>query len=171
MILKTFVGSNYRKDMFRVLLVVFPACFFIISCAQSLDRVKITDARHLLDDRQMDSVTAGAVRIDLELSSTAEGPSAVTSTQGSITAARSTVLRIAVDPSAPEPARARLLGVSMAELVFANGKADAAGTSNVACSANPIAVGDAAYVAQSRTATAISATCSCSGFAVGLVTQ
>ena len=131
----------------------------------------MADARRLLDDRQMDSITAGAVRIDLELSSAAEGPTAVTSTKGSITTARSTVLRIAVDPSAPDPAGARVLGVSMAELVFAAGKADATGTSNVECSANPTAVGNAAYIAQSRTVTAISATCSCSGFAIGLVTQ
>jgi hypothetical protein len=168
-VLKICVRNDYLKDMFRALLI--PACFFIIGCVPSLDRAKVVDASQLLDDRQMDSVTAGAVRIDLELSAAAEGPSAVTSTQGSITSAQSTVLRIAVDPSAPEPARARLLGLSMAELIFATGKADAAGTNNVACSANLAAVGDAIYIAQSRTATAVSATCSCSGFAVGLVTQ
>jgi hypothetical protein len=157
--------------MFRALFIVVPACLLFASGARSLDRARVADARKLLDDRQMDSVTAGAVRIDLELSSAAEGPSAVTATQASISSARSTVLRIAWDPSAPEAARARLLGVSTADLVFGNGKASAAGISNVQCSANPTAVGDAAYIAQSTTTTTVSATCSCSAFAIGLVTQ
>jgi hypothetical protein len=132
---------------------------------------KVGAARKFLNDNQLDSVTAGGTSIDIELSAAAEGPTAVASTQGSITTALTSVLRIAMDLSAPEPARARLQGVSTAEVVFANGKAGAVGTSNVQCSAIPTAVGDAAYVAQARTATAISATCSCSGFAIGIVTQ
>jgi hypothetical protein len=126
-------------------------------------------ARKSLSDAQLDSVTAGTASMHIELFAAAEGPAAVTSTQGSIATAQSNVLRIAVDPSAPEPARARLLGVSTADLIFANGKADAAGASAPQCLATPTAVGDAAYVAQSRTATAISATCACAGFAIGIV--
>jgi hypothetical protein len=120
---------------------------------------------------ELDHVTAGGVKVDLELSASAEGPAAVTSTQGSITTARATVLKIAVDPSAPAPARARLLGASAAELLFAMGKANAAGSSDVQCSAAANAVGDAAYMMQSRIATAISAVCSCSAFAVGIIPQ
>jgi hypothetical protein len=59
-------------------------------------------------------VTAGGVNVDLELSASAEGSTAVTSTQGSIKTTHTTMLQIAVDPSAPAPARARLLGVSAA---------------------------------------------------------
>jgi hypothetical protein len=108
-----------------------------------------------LNDSELDSVTAGGVKVDLELSASAEGSTAVTSTQGSITAAHTTVLQIAVDPSAPAPARARLLGVSAADVLFAIGKANAAGTSDVQCSAAANAVGDAAYVMQSGITTTI----------------
>jgi hypothetical protein len=149
--------------------VIVESSHFAIGEERKRD-AKVADVRKFLNDKELDSVTAGGVRIDLELSADAEGPTAVTSTQGSIRTTRTTVLLLAMDPSAPEPARARLLGVSAAELAFAAGKADAAGTIDVQCSAAPTGVGDAMYVAQSRTVTAISATCSCSAFGIG-VTQ
>lgn len=164
-------GSPSQKYRFWTLFILFPACFFTANCARSLDPVKVVEARRLLNDKELDSVTAGAVSIDVELSAAAEGTNAVTSTQGSIATARGTVLRIAVDPSAPEPARARLLGVSTADFALGIGKANAEGTSNVGCSASVIAVGDVTYIAQSRIATAISATCSCSALGIGIVTQ
>lgn len=160
---------RFQKNISRVLFIVFPAFFLITSCARSPNQTKVVEARILLGDNQMDSVTAGSLRVDLELSSDAQGPTASMSTQGSIRTAQSTVLRIAVDTSAPEAARARLLGVSTGELVFAMGKADAVGTSNAQCSASPVAVGDAAYVVQSRNVLPTSATCSCSAFAIGIV--
>jgi hypothetical protein len=165
------LGSPFRKHHFRILVIIFPACLFIAGCARSFDVATTVDARRFLNDRELDSVTAGGVKVDLELSASAEGPAAVTSTQGSIITARATVLKIAVDPSAPAPARARLLGISTAELLFAMGKANAAGTSDVQCSAVANAAGDAAYTLQSRIATAISAVCSCSAFAVGIIQQ
>ena len=165
------VGAPSRKSYFWPLFILLPACFLISNCAQSLHPAKVADLHRFLNDRELDSVTAGGVGIDLELSAGAEGTTAVTSTQGSITTARSSVLRIAVDPSAPEPARARLLGVAAVELVFANGKANAAGTSNAQCSAASAAFGDAIYVAQSKTVTGTTATCSCSGFGIGIVAK
>jgi hypothetical protein len=159
------------EGFFRALLILLPVSFFSAGCAGSIEVARVVEVRKFLNDNELDLITAGAASIDLELSAAAQGPTAVTSTQGSITTAHSTVLRIAVDPSAPEAARVRLLGVSAAELVLAIGNANATGTSNVQCSANATPVGDITYVAQSRNATAISAICSCSALAIGIVTQ
>ena len=127
--------------------------------------------RTVLDDKALDLVIAGAARADLDLSAAADGPTAVVSTQGSITAARGTVLRIAIDPEAPGPAQAKLLSQSVADFVLANGKAEASGTDNAQCSASLAVIGDVTYVTQSRMTTPTSATCLCSGFAIGFVGQ
>jgi hypothetical protein len=164
---KIWIGNRSQQDSFRTVLVLFSAWFFVASCVQSLG----AETRRALTDAELDTVTAGGAKVSLELSSTAQGPAAFASTQGSILRTHSPVLHVAVDPLLPVTMRAKLLGVITAELIFANGKANAAGASNVQCSAIPVAAGDAAYVAQSAMATTISAMCFCSGFAIGILPQ
>ena len=136
-------------------------CLLAAEAANAVDRAAV------LNDAQLDSVTAGSASVDLELSASAEGATAITSTKGLITTGRATVLRIAIDPSAPEAPR--LLGSSAAEFVFGVGTADASGTKKVGCSAIATPVGDVTLLTQSSSVTGTSATCSCSAFAISLV--
>jgi hypothetical protein len=165
------LGSRLRKHLFYVLFVLLPACLLTASPARSLEATKVLHSAKVLNDRQLDSVTAGAVSINLDLSASAEGPTAVTSTQGSIRNARTTVLLLGMNLAAPKSAQAQLIGMPTADLVFAIGKAGASGASDAGCSAVLSGVGNALYVAQSRTSTPISATCYCSAFAIGIVSR
>jgi len=149
---------------------VVPA-ILLASCAQTLGPVQAPSALTVLDDKELDTVTAGAASVDLELAASAVGPKAVTSTQGTITSARTTVLRIAIDPSVPSLAAVKVIGASTADLVLGAGAADAAGGTIAQCSAIPTALGDFAALAQSRATTPSSATCTCSAFAIGLVSH
>jgi hypothetical protein len=126
-----------------------------------------------LDDEQLDQVTAaGEVRIDVELSANATGPSAITSTQGSVAVGRTTASRVEIDPAAPEQARVRLLGQVEVDVGIAYGKAQAAGSQDATCSAvSTISGADYTVTAQSQTFTAISATCTCTAMAVGFLTH
>ena len=87
--------------------------------------------------------------------------------------ARTTLLRVALDPAAltptpqARPAQGRLLGISTAQLLFAAGKAQATGASNAQCSAAMNVVGDVVYLVQSTAVTAVSAICSCAAFVIG----
>ena len=157
------------RHVFGAFLTFLVLSLFIAGCVHTPKLAKAPDARRILDDRQLDSVTAGAVSVDLELSASAAGPTAVTSARGSIMTARTTVLRISVDPSAPAPAAAQLLGASAADLAFGAGEAKATGATNAQCSAIPTATGDFTLLSQSRIATGVTATCSCSAFAIGIV--
>jgi hypothetical protein len=110
--------------------------------------------------------------MDLELTANAQGSSAITSTQGSVTIGRTTALRVEIDPSAPEPARARLLGAFDADVGIAVGKADAKGENGAQCSANVATTGaDYTSIVQSRDFTAVTASCSCTAVAVGLLAR
>ena len=128
-------------------------------------------APRVLTDEDLDFTAAGPIRIDLTLSASAGGPAADSSTQGQVTTAKATIARVTMDPSAPPSAQARLLGAATAEIGFGAGKADASGPINPTCSASAAATGDAAYVTQSRDFTTITATCSCTAFAVGVLSR
>ena len=162
-------GITSGRDILWTAFLFCRICLLAV-CFQ-IDSATLTNARTILTDNELDSVTAGGAHIDLELSSMATGSAALTSAQGSIASVLSSVLHLEWDESKPETARARLLGVASAELIFANGKAVADGGSNAQCSAVPLVAGDGAYAAQSAHTTPISATCSCAGFAVGLINQ
>ena len=157
--------------LFPALLILFAACFCTASWAVAPDLTKVVDGRKLLSDEELDTVTAGGVNVDFDLSAGAGGPNAITSAQGAIRTTRSPVLRIEVDPSAPEAARSKLLGVSTAELVFGFGKADAEGSDNVQCTAAPTVVADVTYLSLVKTMSLLSATCSCATFALGNFSQ
>jgi hypothetical protein len=124
----------------------------------------------LLDDEQLDEVTAAGIRIDLDLAASAEGPEAVTSTEGAVSVGRTTASLVAIDAAAPQEARVRLIGEVQADVGIAAGKATANGASDATCSAAPTVTG-AAYnqVVQSQSFTAGSAICSCGAVAVNLV--
>jgi len=141
------------------------------SLAQSPDHEATALPRDVLSDQELDSITAAAARIDLDLSAFAQGPTAVTSTAGSVGTGRTTVLRITTDPQAPALAHMRLVGTSTADIVFAAGHAEAAGASDARCTANLTPNGNFAYLAQSKTVsnTATSAVCSCAAFGISLV--
>ena len=126
----------------------------------------------VLGDEAMDSVSAGQVRMDLELAATANGTDAMTSTTGSVAIGHTTAVRVALDPSAPPEARARLLGTTDVEVGIAAGQAQAAGANHADCSANvAIEGGDYTAVKQVQNFTAVTATCSCTALAIGFLTH
>jgi hypothetical protein len=126
-----------------------------------------------LNDEQLDLITAGNTSVALDLFAFAQGRNATTSTEGSLRTARTTILRVAIDPIAPEVARGPLLGASLADLIFASGQAKAIGDSNAQCSATIEPVGELAFITQAsvKAATATSVTCSCTAFAIALIAQ
>jgi hypothetical protein len=120
----------------------------------------------------MDRVTAAKLRIDLELSASAKGPTATTSTTGTVAIARGTGVRVRVNPSAPAQARYELVGVVDLEVGIATGKAQASGASDAQCTATPNIVGaDYTLLNESQTYTALTATCSCTALAIGVLGQ
>jgi hypothetical protein len=123
-----------------------------------------------LDSDQMDGITAAKLQMNLDLSANALGPTATTSTQGSVLIGRTTAVRVEFDPSAPPEARARLLGQSEVEVGIATGVAQASGASNATCTAKPSMSGaDYALIDQVQTMTAISATCACTAVGVAIL--
>lgn len=126
----------------------------------------------LLSDEALDSVVAGKLDMDVELSATADGASAMTSTTGSVAVGETTASRIVLDPTAPSEAQAKLLGASDVEVGIATADAQATGASHATCSASVAVSGaDYVYTAQSQNFTAISATCSCTLVAVGFISH
>lgn len=125
-----------------------------------------------LDAGQLDGVTAAQIHMDLELSATAQGPTAMTSTQGSVLIGHTRAARVALDPSAPLQARARLLGESDVEVGIAAGKAEAAGANDATCAADAgVSGADYTFISKSQTFTALTATCSCTALAIGFLTH
>jgi hypothetical protein len=123
-----------------------------------------------LNEDQMDGVTAAELRMDLDLSATAQGPAAVTSTTGNVAIARTTGVRIKIDPTAPAEARVTLVGSLDLEIGLATGKAQAVGANGAQCSAAPTITGaDYTYQAQYQNFTPTTATCACTVMAVGIV--
>lgn len=148
------------------------ASLVILTGAQTAEAAAAASGPLVLGSEQMDGVTAAGIRMDLELSATAQGPSAITSTQGSVTIGHTTAVRVAIDPSAPEQARARLLGTSDLEVGIAAGKADASGANDAKCSAEPTITGaDYTFISRSQTFTALTATCSCTALAIGFLSH
>jgi hypothetical protein len=140
----------------------------VLICVQSAP----ARAFEVLTDEQMDDVTAGKMSMDLELTANADGSSVMTSTQGTVQIGRTTALRIAVDDSAPPQARARLLGSSDVEVGIAAGKAEASGGRTATCGADASFAGaDYTYINRSQNFTAVTATCSCTALAVGIVSH
>jgi hypothetical protein len=125
-----------------------------------------------LDAAQMDGVTAAKIQMDIELSATAQGPTVMTSTQGTVSIGQTTGVRVAYDPSAPPEARVRLIDQETLQVGIAVGKAQATGANSANCNATPTISGaDYTKIAQTQTFTAISATCSCTALAVGFLTH
>jgi hypothetical protein len=132
----------------------------------------------VLTDRQLDSLTAAAATVRLDLSAFAQGPRAMTSTQGSAASGQTTVLPIAADPRAPAEAHWHPTGPPRPAIVFiAAGRASASGESSAQCSANIDLIGDFAYSLQTAsqtslpptTAAPMSVTCLCSAVAISLL--
>jgi hypothetical protein len=125
-----------------------------------------------LSDEELDGVTAAGVHMDVELSAVADGPDAITSTQGSVMVGRTTALRVAFDQTAPPEAQAQLLGESAVEVGIATGKAVATGAIDRTCSAVAnVAGADYVRITQTQNFTALTATCSCTAVAVGILTR
>ncbi len=158
------IGKAVHKG-WHGLIFVFGACI-LTGCTHIPEPSALRVVR-ILTDPELDMATAGAVGIRLDLAASADGSSAVTTTEGTIKTAHTTVLRIELDPSAPPEAAARLIDVSTADFVYGVGKAQAAGTENVQCSATPMAFGTATITSESRTQTSVFAGCSCAAVAIG----
>ena len=125
----------------------------------------------LLTDRELDKVTAaGGATLTLDLFAFAEGFTAATSVQGSIRTAQTSILLVEVTPVAPTVYRAKLVGTTAADLVFASGSASATGDITASCSAQARLEGHAAFFAQtsSMDLTSTSATCTCGAFSLSL---
>lgn len=151
--------------------VLWRSCSCTALVAAGLLASNCARAAVVLNDSALDAVTAGSGHIDLELSASADGAGATTVTNGIITSAKANLLRVAIDPTAPGFAQVSLIGTSSADLIFATGKASAQGDSNASCTAAATGFGDAFYTSQAQILSATLATCSCSGFAVGLIRQ
>ena len=165
------LGSLPRKHHSRPASFIFHASLFIATSLQSPALAKGLELPILLDDKELDFVTAQGGSVTLDLSASAQGAGATSSTEGSVITAGSTILRVALDRQAPEAARARLLGVEPVNLIFAAGHAAATGDSNAQCSASLVTAVDLYFIMQSTVAavTATSATCSCAAFAIAPV--
>jgi len=156
--------SGFYLDRYLAARLLFPVCVVIFGYAASWN---VARGAAILTEPQLDAVNAGLLQIDLNLSASADGPNAVTSTQGQVAVGATTIARVAIDPSAPAPAQARLLGLSQAEVGIAHGTADATGGSNADCAANvSVEGGDSVQTLQTSTITELSATCACTAFVV-----
>jgi hypothetical protein len=163
-----YFGGACRKGLLVVVLMT-GTCLAHASFAQAIGPAG--GVRRVLRDEQLDSITSGNASVALDLFAFAQGPNAATSTTGSVRTARTTVLRVAMDPTAPDVARARLVGVLPADVILASGEAKATGDSNAQCSATIEPVGELAFITQAsaKAATATSVTCSCAAFAIALI--
>jgi hypothetical protein len=155
--------------LFLILCWITSASFVHASFAQTTSNERTAALPIILDNSQLDFVTAGSGSVTLDLSASAQGVGATSSTAGSVQTARSTLLRVALD--GPDVARARLLGVDPVDYVFAVGQASANGESNAQCTASLVTAIDLIFIVRLSVAavTATSATCSCAAFAISPV--
>ena len=139
--------------------------------AQVLHSRPVATKAYVLDDQALDGLTASGTSIFLTLNATASGPTAYTSTSGSILTNRTEVLRIKVEPNTSEGASVRLLGKSSADVAVATGQAEAAGASDAHCSAASTIVGSPQSIMRmaSMTTTPTSAICACATLTLTLV--
>ena len=144
------------------------SCFLVAACTGPVLPPPIPLSRTTLTNQQLDRVTAAASGLMLELSAFAQGVTATTSATGSIRATPAAFPLIEIDPRAPEPARAHLVGHVSGNLLFATGQTSATGDSAAQCSAGVAPLGSPTYFAQSATRTTSSTTaiCNCVGFAI-----
>jgi hypothetical protein len=135
--------------------------------SQVVARQTVAALPTLLDDGQLDVVTAGAGSVTLDLSASAQGAGSISSTGGSIQTARSTILRVAFESGL----RARLVRVDPVDYVLAAGRASAMGTSHAECSATLVTAIDLVFIMRvgAATVTTTSATCACAAFAIAPV--
>ena len=127
--------------------------------------------RIVLTDEVLDTVTAGATTVFLTLAAYASGTSAVSSTEGLIRTARTTVLSIDFDNNLLPASPPRLVEETQADIVIATGQAEAIGDADAQCVATINNSNTLAFVVQTeaRTITATSALCSCSLFGINLL--
>ena len=120
--------------------------------------------------RQLDSITAAGTSVRVVALATAHGPTAITSTQGSVQSGQVTILRIDYDPQRPPLARARFLAIVPGQLYFAHGRASASGATDAQASVNIVLSGNFAYVHQvsETTITPTSMTQAAAAFAIAL---
>ncbi len=128
----------------------------------------------VLSDAKLDALTASGITATFSLLATATGPNVSTATEGSVRTARTTVLRIDVEPAADPLAegavRARLVDEIPADLLFAHGSATASGSSNAQCTATLSTPSTFAYFQQmtARSITPTLATCACAAFGISI---
>ncbi len=166
------VGWRSRKCLFELVLLA-GAYLGNGNLVQAAEQIA-TAVR--LDDQQLDSVTAGAVTLRLDLTAFAQGPTVIASTMGTIRSADSTILLVDLDRASGQT---RLLGTTPAELFFASGQAFASGLDGAQCSANVQTSGDFAYLTEANLRTAIpnpaanptTVACSCAAFGITLGTR
>lgn len=143
--------------------------------AAAAERSGAGGAPIVLSDRQLDFVTAGESKLELDLSAAAQGPTATAITSGTSQSAGAKILLIETSSNAHGVTGARLLGTVPATLVLATGKAQASGAT-AQCSANVVTSGEFAYLTEAslRTAApgsagvATTVTCACAALAIAL---
>ena len=126
-----------------------------------------------LDSRQLDQVTAGGTEVGLDLSATAAGPTALTSTQGVARQAQGNLLYVNDFPDSPRPRAPQVVKTLQADLFFAAGTATASGA-QADCSASTSVTGPYVFLRQNALqTTAINQstgittnTCLCAAFAI-----
>lgn len=119
----------------------------------------------ILSDTQMDSVTAGFT-LTADLSATATGTTALTSTNGAMHLGTANILLVDDNPKTG----LKLTGQSDAAIGFGGGEAVAQGA-DASCTAKTILVGAIAYRDQiaAATTTPTSAICTCAALAISLI--
>lgn len=119
----------------------------------------------ILSDTQMDSVTAGFT-MTADLGATAAGPTAMTSTTGTMRLGTANILLVDDNPKSG----LKLTGQSEASIGFGGGEAVARGN-DASCTAKTILVGPLAYRDQiaGATTTPTSAICTCAALAISLI--
>jgi hypothetical protein len=162
--------SRTRFGPFFSLILISVGCLSNTACVSPM----ASGARYrafALTDKELDRATAaGGATLSLDLLAFAEGSTAATLAQGSIRTGRTSILRIDVTPVAPAVYRAKLVGTTDADLVFASGSASATGDVTASCSAQARLEGHAAFFAQTSSIalTPTSAICACGALALSV---
>lgn len=149
--------------------------FMFLNAAPCTASEKVSPTHRLgpmvLTEAQMDKITAGTIRMQIDVAGSAEGPAASTSVDSQSRIVEAKVLRVAMNPGAPPQASARLLGETPAEIAIGFGHAFASGESSAGCSARAEAIGniDFSHYTNTTIMTPKSVTCLCSLFAVSFI--
>jgi hypothetical protein len=159
------------RDAWLVLLVFWGALYAGIARGDPKAPATALAAPKVLNDGEMDTVTAGGIALRLDLAASASGGTAFTNARGEARIVRATMLKIATVPGAPPQAQARLLGEQAADIAIGTGHATASGDGAAGCSARAEALGDIAFIRglASAATTPTAATCLCAIFAIAPV--